>query len=41
MAPPYPRDLIGYGATSPHAQWPNAPWSGARAKAQTMLRRIH
>jgi hypothetical protein len=19
----YPRDLIGYGATPPHAQWPN------------------
>jgi putative urate catabolism protein len=23
MAPPYPRDLIGYGATPPHAQWPD------------------
>jgi putative urate catabolism protein len=23
MAPPYPRDLIGYGATLPHAQWPD------------------
>jgi peptidoglycan/xylan/chitin deacetylase (PgdA/CDA1 family) len=22
MPPPYPRDLIGYGATPPHAQWP-------------------
>jgi putative urate catabolism protein len=22
MTPPYPRDLIGYGATPPHAQWP-------------------
>jgi hypothetical protein len=22
MAPPYPRDLIGYGATPPHAQLP-------------------
>ena len=20
---PYPRDLIGYGPTPPHAQWPN------------------
>jgi len=23
MTPPYPRDLIGYGATPPHAQWPS------------------
>jgi putative urate catabolism protein len=23
LAPPYPRDLIGYGATPPHAQWPD------------------
>ena len=22
LPPPYPRDLIGYGATPPHAQWP-------------------
>jgi hypothetical protein len=22
MTPPYPRDLIGYGAAPPHAQWP-------------------
>ena len=24
MQTPYPRDMIGYGATPPHAQWPNA-----------------
>ena len=24
MKPPYPRDLIGYGATPPHPQWPGA-----------------
>ena len=22
MTAPYPRDMIGYGATPPHAQWP-------------------
>ena len=22
MTTPYPRDMIGYGATPPHAQWP-------------------
>ena len=29
----YPRDLIGYGATPPHAQWPN----GARIAVQFVL----
>ena len=24
MTQPYPRDMIGYGATPPHAQWPGA-----------------
>lgn len=23
MSAPYPRDLIGYGHTPPHPQWPN------------------
>jgi len=30
---PYPRDLIGYGRTPPHAQWPN----GARIAVQFVL----
>jgi len=30
---PYPRDLIGYGATPPHAQWPG----GARIAVQFVL----
>jgi allantoinase len=32
-APPYPRDLIGYGRTPPHPQWPN----GARIAVQFVL----
>src|SRR5438128_7246533 len=31
--PDYPRDLIGYGRTPPHAQWPN----GARVAVQFVL----
>jgi allantoinase len=30
---PYPRDLIGYGANPPHAQWPG----GARIAVQFVL----
>jgi len=33
MTTPYPRDLIGYGATPPHAQWP----TGARIAVQFVL----
>lgn len=33
MMTPYPRDLIGYGATPPHAAWPN----GARIAVQFVL----
>ena len=30
---PYPRDLVGYGAKPPHAQWPG----GARVAVQFVL----
>lgn len=30
---PYPRDLVGYGAQVPHAQWPH----GARIAVQFVL----
>jgi OHCU decarboxylase len=30
---PYPRDLVGYGQTPPHAQWPN----GARVAVQFVI----
>jgi OHCU decarboxylase len=30
---PYPRDLVGYGRTPPHAQWPN----GARVAVQFVI----
>ena len=33
MTEPYPRDLIGYGATPPHARWPG----GARLAVQFVL----
>jgi allantoinase len=33
VAPPYPRDLAGYGASAPHADWPG----GARIAVQFVL----
>jgi putative urate catabolism protein len=33
MTQPYPRDLVGYGATPPHAQWPD----GARIAVQFVI----
>jgi hypothetical protein len=33
-AAPYPRDMLGYGASPPHPQWPG----GARIAVQVVLR---
>ena len=35
MSADYPRDMVGYGASPPHAQWPTS--SAARASAPYLM----